>query len=109
MKWSILRVVLIILWIGVPIYLWIRPAEYFNTGPAMCPSKLFFDTECFGCGLIRATQHFMHFQFAEGLAFNKLVLLTFPACIIIYFHVVGLIIQRPIFSFVEILYKRKDK
>lgn len=63
--------------------------------------------ECPGCGLMRATQHFMHFEFQQALSYNKLVLITFPACVMFFFHVIGLIVQRPMFRFIEIAYRRK--
>lgn len=102
-----MRVVLLIVWLSIPIFLWIQPAEYFNSGPPLCPSKLFLNMECPGCGLMRATQHFMHLEFQQALNYNKLVLITFPACVMVFFHVIGLIIQRPMFRFLEIAYRRR--
>jgi hypothetical protein len=107
MKWSYLRVVLLMVWLSVPVFLWIQPAAYFNSGPPLCPSKLLLDRECPGCGLMRATQHFMHFEFKRALDYNKLVLVTFPACVMVFFHVIGLIIQRPMFRFLEMAYRRR--
>jgi len=109
MKRSLPRLLLVIIWVGIPIFLWLQPAEYFNVGRALCPSKLIFDTECLGCGLIRATQHAMHFQFKDAFEFNKLIIITFPACVVLFFHVLGLIIKRPMFTFIEKAYKREKK
>jgi hypothetical protein len=43
------------------------------------------DKECLGCGLTRATQHFIHFHFISAYNFNKLVFLIAP--LLIYFWV----------------------
>ncbi len=49
----------------------------------MCLSKIMLDKECLGCGLTRATQHFIHFDFISAYNFNKLVFLVVP--LLIYF------------------------
>jgi hypothetical protein len=51
----------------------------------MCLSKIMLDKECLGCGLTRATQHFIHFDFISAYNFNKLVFLVVP--LLIYFWV----------------------
>lgn len=51
----------------------------------MCLSKIILNKECLGCGLTRATQHFIHFDFISAYNFNKLVFLIAP--LLIYFWV----------------------
>jgi hypothetical protein len=51
----------------------------------MCLSKIMLDKECLGCGLTRATQHFIHFDFISAYNFNKLVFLVVP--LLIYFWI----------------------
>jgi hypothetical protein len=51
----------------------------------MCLSKILLDKECLGCGLTRATQHFIHFDFISASHFNKLVFVVVP--IIVYFWI----------------------
>jgi Protein of unknown function (DUF2752) len=100
---------LLTIWLALPLVLWILPADHFDVGTPICPSRLLFDQECPGCGLIRATQHMMHLDFTEAWHFNKLVVITFPLCIMLYMHVLGLIIDRPIFSFMSLAYKRNKR
>jgi hypothetical protein len=45
-------------------------------------SVLFFDTECYGCGMTRAVMHFIHFNFTEAMTYNKLVILVLPLLIL---------------------------
>lgn len=67
-----------------PIILWILPARFFDqTGVELCPSKLFFNIECFGCGMTRAVMHFHHFDFAEAFYYNYAVLIAYP--ILVFF------------------------
>jgi len=54
------------------------PANFFDNGPAMCLSVLFFDQECYACGMTRACQHIIHFQFPEAWAFNPLAFAAMP-------------------------------
>lgn len=67
-----------------PIILWILPARFFDhSGVELCPSKLFFNIECFGCGITRAVMHFHHFDFAEAFYYNYAVWIVYP--ILVYF------------------------
>ncbi|MFK7936128.1 MAG: DUF2752 domain-containing protein [Saprospiraceae bacterium] len=69
-----------------PFILWLMPADYFDgDGMILCPSRLFFDLECFSCGMTRAIMHFHHFDFEEAIYYNTLVLFFYPALILIWF------------------------
>ncbi len=68
-----------------PFVLWLLPSDFFdNSSLALCPSKLFFSIECFGCGITRAVMHFHHFEFADAAYFNKLVFAVYPLLIYIW-------------------------
>ena len=57
--------------LAAPIIMWMLPADHFDEGESICPSVVFFDTECFGCGTTRATQHLHHGELAEALYFHN--------------------------------------
>ncbi len=61
-----------------PLLLRLLPADFFDDGPTLCPSKRFLDLECPGCGLTRATQHFLHGEWEVALDYNPLVVVVVP-------------------------------
>ncbi|MCC6723145.1 MAG: DUF2752 domain-containing protein [Saprospiraceae bacterium] len=65
-----------------PIFLFILPANFFEHGIVLCPSKLLFNLKCSGCGMTRAVMHFHHFQFKTAIAFNPNVILIYPALVV---------------------------
>jgi hypothetical protein len=69
---------LLFLLISFGLFLMYLPADYFDTGEAMCLSVRFFDVECYGCGLTRGVMHLIHFEFVEAWEFNKLTFIVFP-------------------------------
>jgi Protein of unknown function (DUF2752) len=93
-----LQCVLLTLWGAVPIVLWLLPANHFDTGMVICPSRFLFERDCPFCGLTRATQYAMHFEFAKAFALNKLIVIALPICAIMYFHVMALISGKGFFS-----------
>ena len=64
------------------------PASFFDTGESLCISKLILHQECPGCGITRAVQHSIHFDFETAWHYNKLVILVFP--LMIYFWAIQL-------------------
>ncbi len=74
----------LIVLILTPIVLWILPSDYFDSGEALCPSKRFFDIECFGCGMTRAVMHMHHLEIEDALFYNLGVVVIFPALIVIW-------------------------
>ena len=78
-----------ILWLAAllltPVVLWILPATFFDTGVAICPSKVFLDLECLGCGMTRAVMHMHHFDIEEAVYYNTAVLAIYPALVILWF------------------------
>lgn len=72
--------------IAIPLVLWILPAGFFdNSEFIICPSRRFFDIECFGCGMTRAVMHIHHFDFQEAFYYNYGSLLIYPALIYVWF------------------------
>jgi hypothetical protein len=62
----------------IAIILFALPANYFDSGNAMCLSVLIAKTECYGCGMTRAIQHLIHGELKEAYDFNKLSFIVFP-------------------------------
>jgi len=71
----------------VPFILWMLPANFFDTGQSICLSKLIIDRDCPGCGLTRAVQHAMHFEFEQAWSFNKMIVILLPIFAFIYVRV----------------------
>ena len=75
---NIFKIIIIIILLSGPLILFILPADYFDQGQSACLSVVFFDLECYGCGMTRAIMHLMHFELFKALEYNKLVILVFP-------------------------------
>jgi hypothetical protein len=69
---------LLVVMMLIPLALLVMPANYFDNGPAMCPSKRFFDIECPGCGMTRAVMHLIHFDLESAVYYNSLSLIVAP-------------------------------
>lgn len=91
----------LVVWLALPLYLLIQPATFFDSGIAICPSKRFLNFECPGCGLTRAVQHAIHFEFQSAWQYNKLVVIILPILCLIYVHVLGRIIGKNYFGFLR--------
>lgn len=68
---------------GAIVLLWL-PADFFDQGQTICPSKVFLDVECLGCGMTRAMQHLIHFEFQRAWHFNHLVVVVAPILLYIW-------------------------
>jgi hypothetical protein len=60
------------------IVLIILPADFFDSGQSICLSVVFFNKQCYGCGMTRAIQHLIHLDFKNAYHFNKLAFIVFP-------------------------------
>ena len=71
---------LLLFWglILIPLVLLILPPSFFDKGQSVCLSKVLLNKECIGCGLTRATQHFIHLDFQKAYSLNKLVVIIVP-------------------------------
>ena len=84
MKKNLDALYLVIL-ILIPIVLLILPADFFDKGESICLSVSLFDTECYACGLTRAIQHLIHFDFSIAYEYNKLSIIVFPFLMLSYY------------------------
>jgi hypothetical protein len=73
--WIYIRLGVFIL---VPLVLLLLPGDRFDEGPPLCLSVLLFKQECYACGLTRAAQHLIHFQFEDAWYYNPLIFIVFP-------------------------------
>lgn len=60
------------------VVLLILPATFFDQGQSICISMVLFKQECYGCGMTRAIQHLIHFDFSTAYNYNKLAFIVFP-------------------------------
>lgn len=79
-KKTLIRTYLSVLVI-IPIILLLLPANYFDKGQSICLSVLLFEKKCYACGMTRAIQHLIHFDFHEAWNFNKLSFIVLPLLI----------------------------
>jgi len=70
----------------VPLVLFLLPADFFDYGESICISNLFFNTQCYACGLTRAVQHLIHLDVLVAYEFNKLIVIVFPLLIFVYYQ-----------------------
>lgn len=68
----------------IPLVLLVLPADFFDTGRAVCLSVVLFGKTCYGCGITRAIHHLIHLEFLEAYNFNKLVVIVFPLISYLY-------------------------
>ena len=69
----------------IPLVLLLLPSAFFDSGDSICMSVVFFDRECYACGMTRAIQHIIHFDFFVAYQFNKLSVIVFPLFVFSYF------------------------
>lgn len=62
----------------IGIILRVLPADYFDEGQSLCLSVIILDKQCYGCGMTRAVQHIIHFDFATAAEYNKLAFIVVP-------------------------------
>ena len=68
----------------IPLVLLLLPSTFFDNGDSICMSVLFFDRECYACGMTRAIQHLIHFDFNIAFEYNRISFLALPLLIFIY-------------------------
>lgn len=75
----------LVLLLLTPIVLWILPSDFFDDSDViLCPSRLFFNIECFGCGMTRAVMHMHHLEIEDAIFYNNGVVVVFPALVVIW-------------------------
>jgi hypothetical protein len=78
---TVAKLALIIL---TPITLMILPADFFDNGESVCISKVFFDVECYACGMTRACMHLIHFEFEEAYAYHMMSFIVMPLLAVVW-------------------------
>ena len=80
LQWSWFLLLLI-----TPVVLWILPADFFDESSViLCPSRLFFNIECLGCGMTRAVMHMHHLEIEDAIFYNAGVVVVFPALVVVW-------------------------
>ncbi|MCS7037944.1 MAG: DUF2752 domain-containing protein [Saprospiraceae bacterium] len=79
LKWLWLAALILI-----PVVLLWLPADFFDKGEPLCPSKRFFNVECLGCGMTRAVMHLLHLDFEMALYYNPGSFLVAPVLGVIW-------------------------
>lgn len=74
-KFLVLRWVSLIAILAV---LLITPYENFQNFHSICISKLLFEKQCWGCGMLRAFNLMLSFQFEKAYQLNKLSVIVAP-------------------------------
>ena len=93
MKKNIYKIYLGLL-ILIPIILILLPPSFFDNGDSICISVLFFDKECYGCGMTRAIQHLIHLDFTNAKECNKLSFIVLPLLIMLLIKEVKRIVSE---------------
>jgi hypothetical protein len=70
--------------IVVPIVIISLPIDYFDHGPSLCLSKVFFDLECYACGLTRGCKYLLHLDFETAFAYNMGSFIALPLVSILW-------------------------
>jgi hypothetical protein len=73
-----LRASIIFCLVVLPLILIFLPANYFDVGTSICPSKSFLNIDCLGCGITKAIQHLVHFEFQIAWDYNKFSFVVIP-------------------------------
>jgi hypothetical protein len=64
--------------LGVPVIILSLPIDYFDHGPSYCLSKIFFNQECYACGLTRGCKHLLHLDLETAFAYNMGSFIALP-------------------------------
>lgn len=86
-KYKFVKIVVLAALLVIPVVLFLLPANYFDQGETLCPSKRLLDIECLGCGLTRGVQHFIHLDFETAWEFNKLTFIIVPLGFLYWMYV----------------------
>ena len=68
----------------IPLVLLLLPSAFFDSGNSVCMSVVFFDRECYACGMTRAIQHLIHLDFTIAYEYNRISFLALPLLVFIY-------------------------
>ena len=80
--------------IVIPFIFIFLPINFFDTGDSICLSIFLFNKECYGCGMTRAIQHLIHFDFKGAYDFNKLSFIVLPILIYLLFKEIKKVLKK---------------
>jgi hypothetical protein len=76
-----------------PFVLLLLPADFFDSGESVCLSVQMFDMQCYGCGMTRAIQHLIHFDFNIAYHHNKLSFIVLFVLLIVWIQEIRRILR----------------
>jgi hypothetical protein len=77
-KRLLLEVGKIVAWGSATLVFLLLPADFFDSGETVCLSRLLLDIECYACGMTRAVQHLIHFDWELAYEYNPLSFIVAP-------------------------------
>ena len=80
--------------IVIPVVLIILPANHFDEGQSLCLSVILLHKTCPGCGITRAIQHMIHFDFVVAFNFNKLSIIIFPLLVYMWIKEFFIVLKK---------------
>lgn len=66
------------MYIIIPIFLLILPADYFDKGPSISLFEIFGVKDYYSKGITKSVMHLIHLNFEESWEYNKLGVLVLP-------------------------------
>lgn len=72
--------------LAIPIVLLVLPASFFDQGQSICLSVLLLQTKCPACGITKAVQHAIHFDFIKAWNYNPMVAIVLPLLVYLWFN-----------------------
>ena len=85
-KAALLPIIKLVIYISIPIALWVIPYEHIMLGESICLIKRFLGFECWGCGFTRATYLILHGDLSSAWEYNHLIIITIPLLTILWLH-----------------------
>jgi hypothetical protein len=94
-QWALWRAAGIVVGSGlIWLTLLLLPTDFFDQGRAVCLSRVLFDRECPGCGMTRACQHALHFDFASAWHYNPRWVIVLPLLAFLWGREVWILLHR---------------
>lgn len=80
--WNYLKIIVLL---GIPVTLWILPADYFDHGKSISLFALFnVEDYIYSTGMTRGIMHLIHLQFEQAWVYNKLTFIVLPLLFLIW-------------------------
>jgi hypothetical protein len=67
-----------------PVILFLLPPDYFDSSKTICIYHYITGDYCYGCGITKSIQHFIHGDFEIAFRYNKLVIVIFPLLVYLW-------------------------